>query len=249
MRPRVEDRDLPALEAATCFVLTDSGRTLRNQAPDHGVGPRLYLGGSASGNVVRIRQDVGGEAAQALERLGADEPPLGEADSTPVHLGAYLEILAAEAPVERCEAGLAWVFPDRLGHDFPAAVLVSSHTPEGDRLLGQLAEKGMPTDVAALGFVDVGELWAPWCVVLHEGGIASIAFAARLTGVSAETGVATVPAFRGRGYAAAATAGWASHPALRGKTLFYSTSQANVSSQRVAARLGLRFIGATLSIS
>ncbi len=249
MRPDIADCDLPTLEAATCFVLTDSGRILRRQAPDGGVGPRLYLGGSASGNVVRIRHDVGDEAAQAIERVAADEPPLCEADSNPVHLDEYLRILAAGAPVERREAGLAWVFPDRLGHDFPAAALVSSDTPEGDRLLARLAEEGMPAALAALGFVDVGEFWAPWCVALHEGRIASIAFAARLTGVSAETGVATVPAFRGRGYAAAAASGWASLPALRNKTLFYSTSRANVSSQRVAVRLGLRFIGATLSIS
>lgn len=74
-------------------------------------------------------------------------------------------------------------------------------------------------------------------------------FAARLSRSAAETGVATVPAFRGRGYAAAATAGWAALPSLRGHILFYETDRMNRSSQGVARRLGLRFLGATFAIS
>jgi predicted GNAT family acetyltransferase len=107
----------------------------------------------------------------------------------------------------------------------------------------------MPESLLALGFVDGGELWAPWCVALHQDEVASIAFAARLGPSATETGVTTVPAFRGHGFAAAATAGWVSLPSLRGRALFYSTSRTNVSSQRVAQRLGLRFLGASLDIT
>ena len=64
----------------------------------------------------------------------------------------------------------------------------------------------------------------------------------------AEVGIVTVPALRGRGYATAATAGWASLPALRRRVLFYSALQTNVSSRRVAERLGLRFLGGSLTI-
>jgi hypothetical protein len=143
---------------------------------------------------------------------------------------------------------LIWAFPGQLSstHD---ATLVGSGTPEGDRLFARLAKQGMPASLVAQGFVDVGELWAPWCIALHQGEVASIAFAARLGPRAAETGVTTVPAFRGRGFAAAATAGWASLPALRGRALFYSTSRMNVSSRRVAQRLGLRFLGASLEIT
>ncbi|MFG1701639.1 GNAT family N-acetyltransferase [Nonomuraea sp. M3C6] len=56
-----------------------------------------------------------------------------------------------------------------------------------------------------------------------------------------EAGTWTSPAFRGRGYAATATAAWAD--LFSGTRLFYSTSADNHSSQRVAARLGLRNIG------
>ena len=95
----------------------------------------------------------------------------------------------------------------------------------------------------------MGDFWPPWCVALQGDEIAAIAFAARLSPDAAEPGVGSVPAFRGRGLAAAATAGWAALPGLQGRALFYGTSRTNVSSQRVAVRLGLRFLGASLSIA
>ena len=215
--------------------------------------PRFHLAGCTSGNVALIRPDVGESTARAIESFAAGEPTLGHRDSTPVHLDDYLRLLAAEAPVERYDMGLLWTFPDCLDYEHPAA-LVGSDTPAGDRLLARLTERGMPEALAALGFVDVGEFWAPWCVALEGDEIASIAFtvgpARHFSGAaSAEVGVTTVPAFRGRGCAAAATTGWASLRAHAGRILFYGASKTNVSSQRVTQRLGLRFIGASLTIT
>jgi hypothetical protein len=48
--------------------------------------------------------------------------------------------------------------------------------------------------------------------------------------------------------AAAVTAGWSRLDSLAGRDLFYSTSTANRSSQRVAERLGLPRLGARLAI-
>jgi hypothetical protein len=244
----MDDRDLLELQAATIFAPTDSGRILRTNAPDHAAGPRLYLAGCTSGNVVRLRHDVADRTAQAIERLAADEPPLCHPHSTPVHLDGYLQLLAAEAPVEQCEAGLTWTFPDHLDFEHPAP-LVRSDTAAGDRLLARLTEEGMPDALVTAGFADVGEFWTPWCVALQGDEIAAIAFSVGAGPANAETGVYAFPAFRGRGFAAAATAGWASLPALSGRTLFYSTSRSNVSSQRVVQRLGLRFLGASLRVT
>jgi RimJ/RimL family protein N-acetyltransferase len=248
----VNDVELLAMEVATIFVLTDSGRIIRRNSPDarpdHASGPRLHLAGCASGNIIRLRHDVGEETAKAIESLVAHEPPLSLPESTPVHLTDYLRLLATKAPAEHSDLGLLWTFPEELVFDHPAR-LVASNTPEGDDLLAQITEQGMPDYLVTAGFVDVGEFWAPWCVAFEGNQIASIAFAAGLATESAETGVYTFPAFRGRGYAAAATAGWASLPALRGRTLFYGTSRTNISSQRVTQRLGLRFLGTSLSIA
>ncbi|MBI5946515.1 MAG: GNAT family N-acetyltransferase [Chloroflexi bacterium] len=243
-----DDRDLLEVDVATCFVLTESGRIARVNSPERSPGPRLYMAGSASGNVLRLRSDVGDLTARAIEELAAAEPAFHGPDATPVHLSDYQRLLAAEAPVERVEPGLIWNFPARLDFEHPAP-LVASGTPEGERLLTRLNDEGMPPALVEMGFADAGEFWPPWCVALDGGEVASIAFAARLGPLAAETGVATVSAFRGRGFAAAATAGWASLPALRGRTLFYSHSRANVSSRRVTERLGLRFIGSSLSIA
>lgn len=71
--------------------------------------------------------------------------------------------------------------------------------------------------------------------------VVAICHSARNTLAGAEAGTWTSPAYRGRGYAAITTSAWAE--LLPGVQLFYSTSADNHSSQRVAARLGLRGIG------
>ena len=93
-------------------MLTESGRIHQENDRDRSPGPRPYLPRCRSGNVVRIRRDVGDEAARAIDALVADEPPLGDPDSTPRHLDRYIELLAREAPVEQRSAGLTYCFPD-----------------------------------------------------------------------------------------------------------------------------------------
>ena len=248
MLPDPDDGHLLWLEFATRFVLDGAGRLLYENDPAHTLAPRLYLAGCRAGNLVRFRHDVDAGIAEAVQALAADEPALWEPGSTPVHLAEYVRLLSAEAPVERWDAGLIWTFPDRLAYRH-AAALVGSETPAGDRLLARIAGQGMPAPLAAMGFAGVGGLLGPWCAALHDDEIASIAYSARLGPAAAETGVVTVPALRGQGYAAAATAGWAAHPAHQGRPLFYSTRRTNLSSQRVTRRLGLRFLGASLTMT
>jgi RimJ/RimL family protein N-acetyltransferase len=157
-------------------------------------------------------------------------------------------LLEAEAPVERVGIGMVFTFPAVLAYE-PEVTFVRSDAPEGHALLTQLQRTGMPTELRLLGFETTDDLWAPWCVALDGGDIASIAFTARSSRAGAEAGVTTVPRFRGRGYASAAVAGWTTMDALRGRSLFYSTQAVNVSSQRVAGRLGLRFLGPRLRVS
>jgi GNAT acetyltransferase-like protein len=247
MRWDSDDPDLLRLEVEALYVLTGSGRLVCRNTPDHEAAARLRLAGCRSGNHVRLRHDVGAATAQAIERLAADEPPLYAPGSRPIHLDAYLELLAVEAPVEQWDLGLVWSFPDQLDYRH-SAPLVASDTPEGDRLLARLRERGMPAALVDAGFVDVGRLWAPWCVALDGDEIASLAFTVGLSPASAEVGVYTAERYRGRGLAAAVTAGWAALPALGGRVRFYSTTVANRSSQDVARRLGLRYVGAELTI-
>ena len=123
-----------------------------------------------------------------------------------------------------------------------------SGTSDGDRLLTRLAD-AMPASLVEIGFREVTDLWAPWCVALAVGEVVSIAETVRTGPGGAEVGVDTAVGFRGRGLAAAATAGWAAHPDLGERTLFYGTGRANTSSRRVTDRLGLRFLGSTFAVS
>jgi hypothetical protein len=241
--------DALATHLATMFVFDESGRIVRNADPDRGVGPRLYFGGCETGNVVRLRDDVGAETARAIESLVTDEPPLRAPDSVPMHLDDYVELLAAEAPVEQRGHGVNYCFPPDFAYEHDVAI-VGSDLPEEERAaLGVADDQVLPEALVAIGFSTVAKVWAPWCVALHDGEIASLVETVRIGPTGAEAGVNTVPNLRGRGLAAAATAGWAASPSLRGRRLFYSTGVTNISSQRVTERLGLHFIGASVSIT
>ena len=86
----------------------------------------------------------------------------------------------------------------------------------------------------------------PWTVALDGERVVSLCHTpGPLRPHAAECGVWTDPGFRGRGHAAAVTAEWAALVRAPGRHLFYSTDAANRSSQRVAARLGLRPLGWT----
>jgi hypothetical protein len=146
----------------------------------------------------------------------------------------------------RVEREITFVLPARAPAPHSGSV-VASGTPAGDELLARLRSEGMPAGLAGMGFVDTGDLWPPWCAALSGGTIVSVAFAARLSPLGAEVGVATAPEARGRGLAAAVTAAWTAHP-LAGRARFYTTDTENRSSRRVAERLGLRLLGPTISV-
>ncbi len=238
------DLELLQVQLSSAFVFDGDGRIVCQNDPDRTAASRAVLSGCARGNLCFFHRDVAEEQAQEIRTLFATEPPLASRTSLPVHLGAYRALLSSGHAEVLVSPGVNFVLPHSV--DFASdGVIVRSDTEEGHSLYERFARDGMPESLVALGFKDVGELWAPWCAVLVEGEVASLGFAARLGDRGADIGVITVPAFRGRGLAAAVTAVWATLPELESRRLFYSTAQTNVSSQRVAARLGLRVIGAS----
>lgn len=164
-----------------------------------------------------------------------------------MHLDEYRRILAADAPVTEWHTELVWVFPESLPFEQSVRVLYSG-SPLGDSWLGALERDGRRQALIDANFGSDGDFWPPWCALFEGDAVASFAFSAGIGPSSAEIGLVTVPRFRGRGLGTAVTAAWASHPALEGRTLFYGTDRENVSSQRVVERLGLPFLGTSLSI-
>lgn len=245
--PALSALSLINIEFETRFTLTPTGRIERETDPDRSPGPLMFLAGCDGGALVKFGHELADDLVAELKALTTEEPPLSRPGQAPVHIEQCLELLAAFGPLQN-HPGLSFHLPHR-SQARVSAPLIASGTAEGDLLQATLTREGMPPALVEMGFRDAKDLWAPWCLALQDGEIASLAFAARLGGGAAELGLATLPAFRGLGLAAAATAGWSALPSLADRTLFYSTATSNLASQRVVAKLGLKFIGPTWGIS
>lgn len=208
----------------------------------------MFFAGCSQGNIAHVRDDVDDQLASRLLATGSQEHLWRSADVLPQCLGKIIELLSAAQPVVTIGPGVIYKLPNGLSYAH-SATIVRGDSVEGAKMRARFADRGLPKSMLDAGFKSVGDFWEPWCVALDGEEIASIAFAARIAAAGAEIGVYTFPKFRAQGFAAAVTASWSSMPSLADRELFYSTQRSNRSSQRVAARLGLRLIGATLRIS
>lgn len=245
------DRDalrLLTVDIETKFVLSNVGRILRENDPDRSAGPRLFVGGCRTGNLAHVRYDVpDGAAIQMLRLLAAEQPWLIPA-ARPLRFREVIELLAQERPVASIEASLIYALPRQQPTETTVRFICSG-SDDGNSLLKHFAKSGLPQHLVDAGFAGVRDLWAPWCVALDGDAIVAMAFAARFGERGAEVGVYTLPGWRSRGLAAAVTAMWSRHTELANRELFYSTTVANTSSQRVAARLGLQHFATGLSVT
>ena len=246
-------------DVADSFVISASGRIAAGSilasgprraatTPDRSAGPRLYFAGGAAGNILRLRHDVSEPVAERVQTLAAAALPWSDPDTPPACLDPFVALLSRDAAVEVDGPEIVFRLPNGLD-DKSGATLVRSDTPAGERLLARLAREGLPKSLIHAGFLGLGDFWWPWCVAMEGHDIAAMAFTPRLGETGAEIGVFTFPAFRSRGFAAAATAGWSSLASLDGRELIYSTRLTNRSSRRVAERLGLHAIGARVRIN
>ncbi|MGA5545326.1 GNAT family N-acetyltransferase [Mycobacterium sp. NPDC051198] len=83
----------------------------------------------------------------------------------------------------------------------------------------------------------------PWAAATDGGQVLAVCETARWSVHGTEAGVWTLAGVRGRGLAASVVGAWATQCAKRVPRLYYSTSADNLSSQRVAERLGLPPVG------
>lgn len=241
------DLDRLALNLATLFVLSGSGRIVRVNSPDGDRGPRAILAGCAAGTLVRVRQDLDEAAAREIVALAGEQAPWCDVAAPPACLPRVVAVLSRQAPAAALELAVIYGLPNNLRYETDGR-LVSGDEAEGQRLFDRLA-RGMPPALLAAGFPSVDHLWPPWCAAIVGDEVAALAFAARLGPSGAEVGVYTLAGFRGRGLAAAVTAGWSSLASLADRELFYSTRASNLSSRRVAARLGLTPLGASVWVT
>ena len=219
----------PQLQLETLFVLNDAGRVVSTREPNPSPGPQFVLIRDGSRCAWAIHDDVSPELAAQLDALARCEPAAGDARSEPVYTSRYRTLVPGEL-----KFGPTFTFP--VGVNAANAVLPVTE-------LAQLTThfRGWTAD----------ELPArsPVLAIAEAGSPVSICFCARRSGLAAEAGVETAPAFRGRGFAGLVTAAWANAILASGRLPIYSTSWSNGPSLAVARKLGLTTRASVWSLS
>ena len=116
-----ESADLLQLHIAALFTQDGHGRLVatNDPEPDQVIAPRLYLGRSDSGGVLRFRRGMSESTCAALRDLAAPDLTSNDCNREPVNRAPMVELLAAEQPIENIYFGPAFSFPDALNHESP----------------------------------------------------------------------------------------------------------------------------------
>jgi hypothetical protein len=168
--------------------------------------------------------------ARRLSEIVERQAPTGTLRIPPDVLAPIRETLERHGPITAESSGPSYRFPESLAR------------PDG---VVQVADANVEVVRDTYPWLhDALAEWAPCFAVVRDGAAVSVCFTSRLGARAAEAGVETLPAFRGRGYAAAVTAAWGASFAGTGRIPLYSTGWENLASQGVARRVGLIMFGA-----
>ena len=220
----------------TLFVLNANGRIVSTREPGTNPGPLFSLVRGRASCAWAVRADVPEDIAIKIDTLAKQEPPVLDLRDPPIHAQRYISLLGDGSHSGlRQSAGPAFEFPDAVAQATDIVFV------EDESLL-QKNFKGWVSGEIAGGRLPV--------LAIVEGKYPiSICFSARSSEVAAEAGVETVPAFRGRGFAARVTAAWALAIRASGRIPLYSTSWTNAASLAVARKLGLMAYATGWSLS
>jgi hypothetical protein len=215
-----DDLALMNLQARVLFRHDRSGRLrVINEAP-YRPAPRLFVGLTRVGAVVRWREATDRALAEAAAAvLAVDESSLTD----------LLRLVGAQAS-DHVWLGPAYVFPEVGGAGAADVVRI---TRDNARAL-------------ARHFPYTRSEWRrhePCLARLQGGHAVAVCMSARHTRLAAEASLHTVEAFRQRGHGAAVARAWARTLQCEGRIALYSTSAQNLASQAVARTLGLRLYG------
>jgi RimJ/RimL family protein N-acetyltransferase len=233
--PPTSDLDLLRLEIETLWPLDARGRISTRRAPD------FVLASTAAGLAMAVGPAVPDQlAAMLAERVQRAAPAQPLSSPPPILDDCRQRLAETLGPLELLPgSGPSYLIHERV--EFPSSVPLICSTAQAHvaTLAGANPGNWEPDEWQQL----LGGQLGPWAMAVHAGEVISICHTPVSSPLAAEAGVWTRPEFRGRGHAAAVTAAWAALLRPSGRLLFYSTARTNVSSQRVAARLGLRHIG------
>ena len=230
-----DDLELMRLHVDALFTHDARARLLRvNEFGGRNVAPRVYLGRTPKGHVLRVRADVADDVAAELRAIAATEPIVADMPQRP-QCGALLRATLARLESVR----QVWVGP---------AYCVDVDALPSDTATVQLEAEG-PLLARFPEWRGEVRYRQPFVVALDGEAGAAICCSVRITHAAHEAGVETVLTARRRGFATRAVVGWARAVAELGALPLYSTSWDNLASQAVARGLRMRRYGVDFHVT
>jgi RimJ/RimL family protein N-acetyltransferase len=230
--------DLLCLEIETLWVRDAGGRLLHSNEPAARPAPLAVVAAASGDHALALAGRLPDALARRLTETFASVPASEDFRLQPPVVDYLIALLEPDYGQVQAASGPTYVVRGPLAYRTEAKIYTSQSdvTP-----LGDLRPED---DWTADEWRDLLESkTGPFAIATLDACVASICHTSRLAAKSAEAGVWTAPAYRGRDLAPAVTAAWANLFDLEIFTLFYSTSADNQASQRVAAKLGLREVG------
>ena len=231
----ISDRELMRLHVETLFTHDECGDLVAVNEPGGSAAPRLFIGLTREGTVLRFRHDVAADLRTELKAEYEHAPQHMRDLAARAAQSRYEAVLGRSGSVTRTWAGPAFCFPE-VGSSTLHAVAVTKHNAD---VLSPLLEDWIP---------DV-ELCQPMIAMSVSGCAVAVCGSVRRTAAAHEAGVETAPRYRRAGFASQAVSAWAGAVRDIGPVPLYSTSWLNEASLAVAHRLCLRSFGNDLHIT
>jgi RimJ/RimL family protein N-acetyltransferase len=222
------DLELMELHVNVLFKHNTENRITVVNEPPFEDAPRIFVGGTNSGKVVRYSNTLNANLVKELKKA------IGTNSS--INLGEIINILSMNRQFNDLSIGPAYVFPDVSDRTHTQTLQVTYENKE-------LLKPYFPYT-----FEDF-EYKQPCFVIVKDNIPVSICCSARKTEKADEASVFTHEEFRGKGYGIDVTKAWAAEVQKQGRIALYSTSWDNFSSQSVAKKLKLHHYGTDIQMS
>ncbi|MBP0725369.1 GNAT family N-acetyltransferase [Bacillus sp. RG28] len=206
---------------------TEKRMTVVNESP-YDVAPRIFMGVTRVGSIVRFSNSLDGSIVEKLEKVIWTNPS--------AHLGEVIKVLSLDRLVNNLWIGPAYVFPDVRDRTYTKAIKVTHKNKE-------ILKSHFPYTYEDF------EYKQPCYVIVEDNIPVSICCSARQTSKADEASVFTHEEYRGRAYGIEVANAWAAEVQKQGRIALYSTSMDNFASQSVARKLQLVQYGTDIHMS
>jgi hypothetical protein len=221
----LSDLELMEQHVKVLFQHNTENRVTVVNEPPYDVAPRIFLGGTKMGNVVRYSNTLDASLVEKLEKVIGTN-----------HLGEVINVLSKDRQLNNLWIGPAYVFLDVRDRSCTNAIQVTHENKE-------LLKPHFPYTFLDFKYKE------PCFVIVEDNIVVSICCSSRQTSKAAEASVFTHKDYRGRAYGVEVTNAWAAEVQKQGRIALYSTSWDNFSSQSVARKLQLVQYGTDIHLS